>query len=106
MRVDNGEWVYGYYVVTPNGQHRIYWKPFEDATQNTYHKVKPETIGQYTGMNDMHDVKIFEHDLLETGHYVGLRQVEFISMMFQVHTVPLIKYRIGYCVVKGNIHTP
>lgn len=102
MRVDNGEWVYGDLLQPHQGNNETFI-----AIENGHiHKVKSDSIGQYTGMNDMHDVKIFEHDLLETGQYVGLRQVEFISMMFQVHTVPLIKYRIGYCVVKGNIHTP
>jgi len=45
-RIDNDEWVYGYFVKTPNGECRIYWQPFSDATQNTYHVVDPETVGQ------------------------------------------------------------
>lgn len=46
-RVDNGEWVYGYYVFRPDGKHLIYWQPFEEATNNTYHEVIPETVGQF-----------------------------------------------------------
>lgn len=106
MRVDNGEWVYGDLVHDAISAYSTMMKVGIRQGGCYPDEVKPETVGQYTGMKDMHDVKIFEHDLLETGYYVGLRQVEFISMMFQVHTVPLIKYRIGYCVVKGNIHTP
>jgi len=46
QRIDNNEWVFGYYVKDPNGGHRIYWKPFDDASSNTYHFVKAESIGQ------------------------------------------------------------
>ena len=45
-RIDNKEWVYGYFVKTPTGEYRIYCRPFEDATSNTYHIVHSETVGQ------------------------------------------------------------
>ena len=51
-RIDNGEWVYGFYVKTPTNEHRIYWRPFDDATNNTYHIVVPETIGQFRYENE------------------------------------------------------
>jgi hypothetical protein len=34
-RIDNNEWIYGYFVIDPKGGHRIYWKPFDEATSST-----------------------------------------------------------------------
>ena len=66
QRIDNNEWVYGYYVKDPKGQHRIYWQPFEEASSNTYHFVKPETIGQFTGILDKANTEVYEGDFVST----------------------------------------
>lgn len=71
-RIDNGEWVYGnleqdidantakitgydYFVDQDGIKHR---KMF-------YHEVKPETVGQYTGIIDKNYDRIFEHDIMK-----------------------------------------
>jgi hypothetical protein len=77
QRVDNGEWVYGYFVKDPDEKFRIYLQPFDEATSNTYYVVKPETIGQYSGINDRNNKEIFEGDKFRLGVDEDLYEVRF-----------------------------
>lgn len=60
-RIDTSEWVYGYFVKDPHNNCRIYLKPFEEATSNTYYFVVPESIFQYIG--EINGVKVWEGDI-------------------------------------------
>lgn len=62
QRIDNNEWVYGYYVKDPKGKHRIYWQPFGEASSNTYHFVKEESVGQMWKPSE--GLTLFTGDLL------------------------------------------
>lgn len=84
-RVDNGEWVYGN-LITDGEDVFILVKEdllkgldvggWIDGAQS--YEVIPETVGQYTGLKDLHGTRIFAGDIVKT-KYGRLCEVRWFS---------------------------
>lgn len=60
-RTDNREWIYGGYFYE-NGKHMI-------QTNSFYSEVISESVGEFTGLYDKNNVRIFEGDIVKTIRY-------------------------------------
>jgi len=89
-RIDNGEWVEGYYAVVGK-RHVIIKAQAEDyyTVENNLKKshgnevieVDPETVCQYTGLTDRNGRKIFEGDIIDDIDY-GIMKCIFLHGSF------------------------
>jgi uncharacterized phage protein (TIGR01671 family) len=65
-RINNGEWVYGYYLYLKfSNTHFILEKSTDE-----FREVDPATLGQYTGLNDKNGKEIYEGDIARYKQYV------------------------------------
>ena len=111
--IEHQDWIEGYYVLSPKGQHRIYLQPFEGATSNTWFPVHPDSVGQFTGLCDMDARMIFEGDKIVSLERKSAESVIFINGAFRLtgysdnNKAPVLdSFEAGALKITGNTFNP
>ena len=104
-RLDNGEWVYGNLVRYANGDAEI-WEIFNPDIYTDCRDwvIIPETVGQYTGLKDKNNKKIFAGDVLYDDHWEVYGIVVFDDGGFRVNICNLSEdlFEFTDCPIAGN----
>ena len=86
-RLDNGEWVYGFYLETQMSGVFILGSEIETKKRKDgitmrdklwQHEVLPESVGQWTGLVDRHGTEIFEGDMVKAENTQNVGEIKYV----------------------------
>ena len=105
-RVDNGEWVKGWYVHAPQPGHSEHehclfdvkkYESGDDSFAFCFRYVIPESVGQSTGRTDTTGKDSYAGDCIKSRHYDGIGVIKWIGNGWAVEVAgDNLKYSLNY----------